>query len=64
MSTATAPVASRAPASPRLRHAVEVAETILVAVLVAAVVTLLLGARAPERSDLDLARLPAAAARA
>lgn len=62
MSAATARTASRVPASPRLRHAVEIAETILVAVFVAAVVTILLRARTPEPSDLDLAQLPAAAA--
>jgi hypothetical protein len=64
MATATSPAAPRTlrRPHPRLRHAVEAAEIALAAAIIAAVVAILLGARAPARSELDLTRGPAAAA--
>jgi hypothetical protein len=61
MAAATARMASRVPARPRLRHAVEIAQTVMVAVLMAAVVIILLRAWPRERSDVDVTRGPAAA---
>jgi hypothetical protein len=62
MATASAPTVSRSAPRPRLRHAVEVAETLLIAAIIAAIATLLMQVRAPTRSELDVAQRPGPAA--